>query len=265
MKRTTYILIGILVSVLIVLVGGVLYLSTLRADKSQYILTLPDKKAQTELNGVRAVKLYAIDPRKMWLAGACVNLVPSTDGKTKAVYPESDYLKVTQEADTLVICLDLSKYNFPKQEVEYRRSALEANSLQLTIETDANLAFLFNSIPGMRTRMSGLQLDSLRTYTEGEGVQLDSCSVQVLRVDGDNASFAANKSTITHLYLDLDGVNSWNVDNCVIDTEHLTGSSSHKNDLQKGECKQMIWTPKQADAQLVVTMHEKGCLTLQPE
>lgn len=265
MKRTTYILIGTLVSVLIVLVGGVLYISTIKPDRSLYTLTLPDKMAQAEMNGVRAVKLYASDLREVWLAGACVNLVPSGDEKIRVTYPESDYLKVTQQGDTLIVCLDLSSYNLPKQRDKHILSALQASSLQLTIEADANLAFISNTIPGMRTHMGGLQLDSLSTYTKGEKLQLDSCSVQVLRAGGDNTSFVANKSTISHLYLDLDFLNNWQVNNCVVDTEHLTGSGSHRNHLQKGECRQMIWTPKQENAELVVTMSEKGCLTLQPE
>lgn len=264
MKRTTYILIGILVSVLIVLVGGVLYISTMKSDKDLYTLTLPDKMAQAELTGIRAVKLYASGLSEVWLAESCVNFVPSVDGKTKVTYPESGYLKVTQESDTLVICLDLSRYNLPKRKNHYNVSVLQANSLQLTIEADANLAFLSNSILGMRTYMSGLQLDSLNAYTKNQGLQLDSCSIQALRVGGNNTSFTADKSTISRLYLDLDDIENWRLDNCAVGTEYLTGSGSHQNHLQKGECGQMFWTPKQEDAELVVTMPEKGCLTLQP-
>ncbi|WP_455591983.1 hypothetical protein [Bacteroides sp.] len=265
MKRTTYILIGILISLLVLLVAGVFYLSMQKPDSDLYTLTLPDKMAQAELNGVRAVKLYAGDSPKVWLEGACVNIVPSTDGKNKVAYPESAHLKVTQEADTLVICLDLSNYNLPKQKRNYIVPALQANSLQLTIEADANLAYLSNVIPGMHTKISGVQLDSLNTYTQGEGLRLDSCNIRSLRVDGNRASFVANKSTISHLYLDLDVLNNWHVDACDIDTEYLTGSGKHRNNLQKGECRRMLWTPKTEGAELNVTLVEKGCVIIPSE
>lgn len=265
MKRTTYILIGILISLLVLLVAGVFYLSMQKPNSDLYTLTLPDKMARTELNGVRAVKLYAGDSRKVWLEGACVNVVPSTDGKIGVAYPESNYLKVTQEADTLVICLDLSNYNLPGQKHDYIVPALQANSLQLTIEADANLAFVSNAIPGMRTQLSGLQLDSLNAYAGNHGLQLDSCSIQALRVDGDYISFVANKSTISHLYLDLDVLNNWHVDECDIDTEHLTGSGKHRNNLKKGECRRVLWTPKTEGAELSVTLPEKGCVIIPTE
>lgn len=265
MKRTTYILIGILISLLVLLVAGVFYLSMQKPDSDLYKLTLPDKMARTELNGVRAVKLYVVDSRKVWLEGACVNVVPSTNGKTGVAYPESDYLKVTQEADTLVICLDLSNYNLPKQKNDYIVPALQANSLQLTIEADANLVSLSNTIPGMRTQLSGLQLDSLNAYAGNHGLQLDSCIIQALRVDGDYISFVANKSTLSHLYLDLDVVSNWHVNECDIDTEHLTGSGKHRNNLQKGECRRVLWTPKTDGAELSVTLAEKGCVIIPAE
>ena len=79
-------------------------------------------------------------------------------------------------------------------------------------------------------------------------------------------TFNAHQSIIPYLYLDLDGVRNWGVHECTIGTEHLTGSETyHRNELQKGECKKMIWTPKKEDAVLHVRMKEKGCLVLQDE
>lgn len=73
---------------------------------------------------------------------------------------ESEYLKISQNADTLVICLDLTTYDLPKQKKEYLIPALQAKGLQLTIEADSNLAFVANAIRGLRTRIDRLHADS---------------------------------------------------------------------------------------------------------
>ena len=143
---------------------------------------------------------------------------------------------------------------------------MQAKGLQLTIEADANLAFLTNTIRGLRTNMNGIKTDSLATYIQSGEVRLDSCEIRALYVDGDGVTFNAHQSIIPYLYLDLDGVRNWGVHQCIIGTEHLTGSETyHRNELQKGECKKMIWAPKKEDAVLHVTMKEKGCLVLQDE
>ena len=266
MKRTTYVFIGILASVLVILMAGVVYISFQKSDRDSYILTFSDKLFQTEFSGVRAVKVYASDTRHAWLEQACVNVVPSTDGKTRLFSPESEYLKISQDADTLVICLDLTNYDLPEQKKKYLIPGLQAKGLQLTIEADANLAFLTNTIHGLRTNMNGIKTDSLATYIQSGEVRLDSCEIRALYVDGDGVTFNAHQSIIPYLYLDLDGVRNWGVHECTIGTEHLTGSETyHRNELQKGECKKMIWTPKKEDAVLHVTMKEKGCLVLQDE
>ena len=220
MKRTTYIFIGILVSVLVILMAGVVYISFQKSETNSYTLTLSEKILRTEFSGIRAVKVYANDTRRVWLDEACVNVVSSTDGKTRLLSPESEYLKISQNADTLVICLDLTDYDLPKQKKEYLIPALQAKGLQLTIEADSNLAFV---------------------------------------------TFNAHQSIIPHFYLDLDGVRNWGVHESVIGTEHLTGSGVYHNNLQRGECKKMIWTPKKEDAELRLTIREKGSLILQEE
>lgn len=263
MKRTTYILIGLLISVLVLMVAGILYISTQGTGTDLYTLTMPDKTVKTEFAGIRAVKLYASGSPRMWLDGACLDVLPSSDGKIRLSSPESDYLKVSRDADTLVICLDLTNYEFPKQKNGIL-PALQANNMQLVIEADANLTYLSNFIQGMHIKIRGLQSDSLTTYTKGKGLQLDSCHIHTLRVDGNNTSFVANKSTVSQLYLDLDGIYNWSVHECTVDTEHLTGSGKHHNNLQKGECRQVVWTPKEEGAELSVTFSEEGRLVLEP-
>lgn len=265
MKRTTYILIGMLIAVLVLMVGGILYISTQGTDADLYTLPVSDKMEKTEFPGIRAVKLYTDDSRSIGLQGAHLNVVPASDGQVRLSYPECDYLKVSRDADTLVICLDLSNYKFPDGGKDYILPTLRVDGLQLTLEADADLTFLSNRIGGMNTRIRGMQSDSLTIYSRGGEIRLDSCHIRALNVDGWYLAFNANQSTIRHLYLDLDGINNWTVNQCTIDTEHLTGSGKHRNQLGKGECRQVVWTPKEEDASLSVVLSEKSTFMLQPE
>lgn len=265
MKRTTYILIGMLISLLVLMVGGTLYISTQGTDRDIYTLPVSDKMEKSEFPGIRAVKLYTDDSRSIGLHGAHLNVVPASDGQVRLSYPESDYLKVSRDADTLVICLDLSNYDFPGRKKDYILPTLQVEGLQLTLETGAGLTFLSNRIGGMNTKIKRMQADSLTTYSIGGEMCLDSCHIRALNVDGWAIAFNANQSAIRHLYLDLDGVHKWTVDQCAIDTEHLTGRGNHRNQLQKGECRQVVWTPKEEDASLSVVLSEKSTFMLQPE
>ena len=65
MKRTTYIFIGILVSVLVILMAGVVYISFQKSETNSYTLTLSEKILRTEFSGIRAVKVYANDTRRV--------------------------------------------------------------------------------------------------------------------------------------------------------------------------------------------------------
>ena len=47
MKRTTYIFIGILVSVLVILMAGVVYISFQKSETNSYTLTLSEKIEQS--------------------------------------------------------------------------------------------------------------------------------------------------------------------------------------------------------------------------
>lgn len=264
MKRTTYILVGILISLLVLMVGGALYISTQGTDRDIYTLPVSDKMEKSEFPGIRAVKLYTDDSRSIGLHGAHLNVVPASDGQVRLSYPESDYLKVSRNADTLVICLDLSNYDFPGRKKDYILPTLQVEGLQLTLETGAGLTFLSNRIGGMNTEIRGMQADSLTIYSIGDGICLDSCHIRALNVDG-WVAFYANQSAIRHLYLDLDGVHQWTVDQCAIDTEHLTGSGNHRHQLQKRECRQVVWTPKEEDASLSVVLSKKSTFMLQPE
>ena len=65
--------------------------------------------------------------------------------------------------------------------------------------------------------------------------------------------------------MNLDGVWKWTFENTEVGTEYLSGSDRHSNNLQKGECKRVVWTPLTGDARLQVNVREKAAITITPE
>ena len=96
-------------------------------------------------------------------------------------------------------------------------------------------------------------------------VSLDSCQLRSLDIQGNVREFHAKDSKIENFYLNLDGVWRWTFANTEVGTEYLTGSSHHSNDLQKGECKRVVWTPLTEDACLQMNIEEKAEITITPE
>lgn len=78
-------------------------------------------------------------------------------------------------------------------------------------------------------------------------------------------SFVQENSIIENFYLNLDGVWKWTFENTEVGTEYLSGSDRHSNNLQKGECKRVVWTPLTGDARLQVNVREKAAITITPE
>ena len=116
----------------------------------------------------------------------------------------------------------------------------------------------------MKLNLKGIETDSL--VVRGRySVSLDSCQLRSLDIQGNVREFHAKDSKIENFYLNLDGVWRWTFANTEVGTEYLTGSSHHSNDLQKGECKRVVWTPLTEDACLQMNIAEKAEITITPE
>ena len=110
-----------------------------------------------------------------------------------------------------------------------------------------------------------MQTDSLFVRGNRYDMSLDSCRLRSLDIQGNGLSFHAKNSKIENFYLNLDGVWNWTFENTELGTEYLSGSNHHSNDLQKGECKRVVWTPLKKDARLQVNVREKAEITITPE
>lgn len=266
MKRTTYILIGILISGLLIIVGGMYWFSLTGGGQNGRGITFPAVSKKMDLTGIRVVKIYAMQaetaPQGEITVIGSLSVTPAVGSvKSSISYPDTKHLHVTQKEDTLLLELNFNLYDLSKQVKDH--SSFLVNNLFLNLVADSTLTYIYSEIPSLGIASKNLALDSLTVRSCGL-VQLDSCVIGTFDLAGNKARFEANDSRINDFYVDLDAVRSRDFEGCMVDTEHLTGGSyRHTVNLQKDGCRQVLWTPKDEDAKLVVTFTQKASMSLQ--
>jgi hypothetical protein len=107
----------------------------------------------------------------------------------------------------------------------------------------------------LKTTFKGFDRDTFSFNVQGAAC-VEDCRINSLSACAESLHF--NSGEVHDLYLNLDDIRRWDVetDSFHIDTEHLTGSREHRNTLQKGECRQVLWTPQTEKASLTLNLPE---------
>ena len=186
---------------------------------------------------------------------------PSAAGERKIVYPKNEYLKVNRMNDTLLMEFDFNNRNIPKK---FRnKDYMYATGIDVQMSVDS-LNSLFINTQGLRLNLKEVKMDSLFVHAIYQKVLLDSCQFRSFSIDGEELRFTAKDSKMENLYLNLNSAWDWGIENCDIDTEYLRGSGTHRNALQVGECKRVMWIPTGKDAQLQLYLQEKAEIIVNP-
>lgn len=266
MKRTTYILIGLFVAGLCVLVGGMFVIYGLGRPYFSNQLVLEGELVTKELPAFRVIWLTQTEmnteERSVWLANSLLEVQPSKAGKNTFSCSKkvNEYLKVTVAEDTLKVLFD---YPLDKLSQEFKDSkyvGLSIGNMQLNMKQDVEC--IINDIYMQKMVLKNLEKDSLSINTSNS-VLVDSCCFAALRIIRSGRDVDFQSGSINNLYLDLNMMDNWsvNTEKCHIDTEYLTGHNANVQ-LQKGECKRMLWIPKNDNSKLNVTLTEKACVTV---
>ena len=268
MKRTTYILIGLIVSGLVVIVAFIVLMSVSgQSHQSNGLFVGGDERVEMNLDNVHTVKMFINrdkDGENRWayVNGDVTVTSPSTAGERKIVYPKNQYLKVSQVNDTLLMELDFSNGNIPAKFRDRDNIYATGMDVQLSVDSLNSLLFYTN---GLKMNLKKVKMDSLFVHVLHQKVLLDSCQFRSFSVDGEDLRFEAKDSKIENFYLNLNSTWNWHFENCEIGTEYLRGSNSHRNSLQVGECRRLVWTPLNKEAQLQVTLREDSEIIVNPK
>lgn len=261
MKRTTYILLGILLGGLLLSMVGVFVIALFSKKFITPEISFVGEQAEMELDNIRFFKVSVLqkdekDKINVFVHGKLT--ITSSETKGKLVYPQSKFIHLTQKKDTLTLTLepDFTAYNVPKDYKTYVPHYI--NNLYLNLEVGPEFSYLYNSARGLDVNFSKLKSDSLVVEAYDHFVTLDSCQFRSVDFSGKDIKLNVDNSKIERFYLNLDAVQRWSVKNTAVGTEYLTGSNIHSGVMEKGSCHRMIWTPKNQDAKLQMTFTEKA-------
>lgn len=266
MKRTTYILIGLIVSGLIVIVASIIFISTAGKPYQEDGFFIGGDQVEMNMDGIHVVKMlvdYSGDNEKrgVYLNGDVKVTSSSVAGERKIVYPKNDCLKVNRLNDTLLMEFDFKDHNIPEKFRDKNFVYVSGVNVQMFADS---LNSLFIYTHGLKLNLKEAKMDSLFVHVIHQEVLLDSCQFRSFSLDGKELRFKAKDSKIENFYLNLDSTWDWKVINSEIGTEYLRGSKSHHNSLQVGECKRVVWTPLNKEAQLQVTLRENSEIIVNP-
>ena len=236
MKRTTYILIGLIVSGLIVIIASIIFISTSEKPYPENGLFVGGELVEMNMDGIHVVKMFVSQSedskeRRIYMNGDVKMSSPSAAGERKIVYPKNDYMYAT------------------------------GIDVQMSVDS---LNSLFINTQGLRLNLKEVKMDSLFVHAIYQKVLLDSCQFRSFSIDGEELRFTAKDSKMENFYLNLNSAWDWGIENCDIDTEYLRGSGTHRNALQVGECKRVMWIPTGKDAQLQLYLQEKAEIIVNP-
>lgn len=272
MKRTTYIMIGMLLAGLAMVCGIIFYAASGRTLWEDTFMVIGGERKTVQLPpSCRVVKL--MQPPVAWKqkkegqveaerifsfreVPLEVTQADSLPGSLSYAGGMDDFMSITTAGDTLLVV-----FSIPDEKLEPRFR----NSTWIKLRSEGGMALrlptgvqeVLVDMEGMETSFSGLDRDTL-AFQVRDLVQLEHCRVERLSAQAQTLRFRSG--TVRDLYLNLDQIWHWkvNVDSFHIDTEHLSGSRKYRNSVQAGECRRMRWTPTGDNASLSVEMKQAG-------
>ena len=262
MKRTTYIMIGMLIAGLSVVCGGILYISCHSAPWEDTFMEIGGTRKTMQLPSCRVVKFTQpplvwrqkskgiIEAERMFSFRGVPLTVTSGDSLQGSLSYAGDmeaFMSMTSVGDTLLVTFDIPNDKLEKrfQNDTWIKVRSEGMGLQLPADVQAVVV----DVEGMETSFKGFCCDTL-SFRVRDLAWVENCRVTSLAAQAETLRF--NSGEVRNLYLDLDEISDWNVDtdSFRIDTEHLSGSRHHRCLLQKNECRRVFWTPLKNDASL---------------
>lgn len=276
MKRTTYIMITALLGGLLLLVGGMFYIRICWSgphDDLYYVLKgdsvtqplphckvirllTPEPQWETVKEGVTTVSWHP------FFVHSQLDVRPSDTEQATLTMAESllRFTSFTVKGDTLEVLIAIRPEDV--DEPFRSESRMLVQTLPMTLAIPTGVEQVENYINGSRISCRDLKREALAVACNGS-VGVYDCDLQTLQV-GRTAEFAFKSGKIENLYLDLDDVRRWSVTlpAAQVGTEYLTGSCKHHNQLQKGECRRVVWQPRTEDCEMVLTLRQPASVTL---
>lgn len=264
MKRTTYIMIGMLLAGLVVISGMIFYSASHGTSWEDTYLEIGGEQKTVQLPECRVVQFVwtEIENNKFLSFNQSkfpLKIQPAAVGGLSYANDLEKYMNLQSVGDTLRVTFNFSNEKLEKEFQD--KEWLNIRFAEMSLNLPANVQQVLVGVKNMETTFSNFRCDTLSFQSSGT-VRVENCQITALTAQARTLSF--NSGAVRDLYLNLDDMGDWtvNTDSFHIDTEYLTGSRSHNCFLQKGECRQVLWTPKNDKASLEVKLEQAAKIEL---
>lgn len=267
MKRTTYIIIGMLFAGAILVIGTLTSIFSTGITWEESFLDIKGERTSKQMPECRVVhlmsKVEAKDLEERYVSFDQTTLkIGPTDSLTGSLTYTSElnnYMEWKTAGDTLQIYFSFPTDKLAPQYQKMKWLRVRSEAIQMNIPQGVEEIISENYY--MYTQFADLSRDSLAFKTQGTTI-INDCQIKSLSAKAPTLHFQSGQ--VDNLYLNLDFITEWTVDtdSFHIDTEHLSGSYEPNCYLQKDECRQVLWTPLSEKAQLHIKLKEKARINI---
>lgn len=267
MKRTTYIIIGMLFAGAILVIGTLTSIFSTGITWEESFLDIKGERTSKQMPECRVVhlmsKVEAKDLEERYVSFDQTTLkIGPTDSLTGSLTYTSElnnYMEWKTAGDTLQIYFSFPTDKLAPQYQKMKWLRVRSEAIQMNIPQGVEEIISENY--NMHTQFADLSRDSLAFKTQGTTI-INDCQIKSLSAKAPTLHFQSGQ--VDSLYLNLDFITEWTVDSDSfhIDTEHLSGSYEPNCYLQKNECRQVLWTPLSGKAQLHIKLKEKARINI---
>lgn len=254
MKRTTYIILGMLLAGCVAISGFIYYYSTLGYSVGRERCLEGETRLLT-LPAGRVVQLVRSNPSR-WVNRLHLRVEPAEGDEAVLELPDKlvPYLRQEVRGDTLRLALDIDWDALLAEVKGGRRQQLQLPALHLRIPSAVDR--IQSESFGIQVCLNGLVRDSLALQVNSH-VQVEQCRFGALEAEA--YSLKLNSGEAQRLHINLDKTPNWRVktDSFHIDTEYLSATAPAYNvQIAKGECRRVRWMPLSDKAQLYIRLDE---------
>ena len=275
MKRTTYIILGMLLAGLVVICGGIFYTSTLFTDWNDGFMNIAGEQKTVQLPECRVVQLTADrdviatsndgETKEIRMVAfnelsLSVRPIQTTNGTFTYTSDMDKYMTMSMSGDTLHIV-----FNFSKEKLEKKfqdMSWLNVRSKEMILALPADIQRITSNLTSQQVSFENLDCDTLSFAVENRAT-IENCRFRALHVINGNLNFDSGE--VKDLHLRLDNIHSWHVnkESFSIDTEYLYAHGNPRCTIEKGECRQVIWMPQSSGATLNINLREAAKIVME--
>ena len=269
MKRTTYIILGVLLALLAGMSATIIYWGTHSGSVSDMTIRLEGEERMRPLPACKVIRFRmdrmlhkqgGNDELNYYLAVNNIRLkVTSADTATGSFFYVADieeFMDFQSQGDTLDIV-----FSFPPEKLKKKMPQgkipsyfnLQAEPLELRLPE--SVEYLKGEVFDV-VELQDLQRDSLAIdFSDGPATVFVQNS-HFRALSALSRQLCLNSGSVDHLYLNLDELYSFEVktDSFRIDTEYLSGSKNVDFQADPQECRRILWNPLSEKAKLNLKM-----------